>query len=55
VQYLAARSGFDSLVDVLDRLGRGADLERSLREVYGQDYASLAQAWARTLAQERER
>lgn len=55
VQYLAARSGFDSLVDVLDRLGRGTDLERSLREVYGQDYASLAQAWARTLEQERER
>ena len=55
VQYLAARSGFDSLVDVLDRIGRGADTEQALREVYGQGQLELAQAWSRALEQDRER
>jgi len=55
VQYLAGRSGFDSLVEVLDRIGRGADPERALREVYGQGYAALAQAWTRALEQDRAR
>ena len=50
-QYLAARGGYDSLVDVAERLGRGAEPEDALREVYGQGYAELCRAWGRELEQ----
>jgi len=54
-QYLAARSGYDSLVDVAERLGRGAEIEQALREVYGQGYAEIARAWGRELERDRRR
>lgn len=54
-QYLATRSGFDSLVDVVERIGRGAEIEQALRDVYGQGYSELCRAWGRELQQDRRR
>jgi len=54
-QYLSTRSGFDSLVDLVDRLGRGADTDLALREVYGQDYGEICRDWGRSLLAEHER
>jgi tetratricopeptide (TPR) repeat protein len=54
-QYLSTRSGFDSLVHLVDRLGRGADTDQALREVYGQDYGEICRDWGRSLLAEHER
>ena len=51
-QYLSTRSGFDSLVQLVDRLGRGADVDEALREVYGQDYGEICRSWGRSLLAE---
>lgn len=48
-RYLVDRRGFDSVVAVLERLGDGATLDRAMEAVYGEDYASIARAWAGSL------
>ena len=46
VRDLEADRGFHALVDVLERLGRGATAEQALAEVYGEGYAALCRRWA---------
>jgi tetratricopeptide (TPR) repeat protein len=46
VRYLEGRRGFDGLVDLLETLGEGVELESALEEIYGADYATLCQRWA---------
>ena len=54
-QYLSTRSGFDSLVELVERLGGGADTDEALREVYGQDYGEICRDWGRSLLEEHAR
>lgn len=53
-EYLAGRSGFHRLVDLLDELAGGADLDSGMRRTYGMDYASLCRQWRDSLRIERE-
>jgi tetratricopeptide (TPR) repeat protein len=53
--YLSSRSGFDSLVELVDRIGRGAEVNEALREVYGQDYDEICRAWGRGVLAEHDR
>lgn len=52
VQYLESRNGFDGLVRLLDRLGDGRPLDEALRDVYGEELASLRQRWAASVGDE---
>jgi tetratricopeptide (TPR) repeat protein len=54
-QYLSTRSGFDSLVELVERLGSGASTDDALREVYGQDYDEICRDWGRSLLAEQAR
>jgi hypothetical protein len=54
-QYLSTRSGFDSLVELVGRLGSGASTDEALREVYGQDYSEICRDWGRSLLAEHGR
>ena len=54
-QYLSSRSGFDSLVELVDRLGGGVETDEALREVYGQDYGEICRDWGRSLLAEHRR
>jgi tetratricopeptide (TPR) repeat protein len=54
-QYLSTRSGFDSLVELVGRLGAGASTDDALREVYGQDYGEVCKDWGRSLLAEHAR
>jgi tetratricopeptide (TPR) repeat protein len=54
-QYLSTRSGFDSLVELVERLGGGAGTDEALREVYGQDYGEICRDWGRSLLAEHAR
>jgi hypothetical protein len=54
-QYLSTRSGFDSLVELVDRLGGGAGTDEALHEVYGQDYGEICRDWGRRLLAEHAR
>jgi hypothetical protein len=51
-QYLSTRSGFDSLVQLVDQLGSGLDTDEALREVYGQDYGEICRDWGQSLLAE---
>jgi len=53
--FLARRSGYDRLVEVLDRIGRGADPDQALRDVYGQSHGELCKVWGREVQQDLER
>jgi hypothetical protein len=46
VRFLEEERGFHALLDVLERLGRGASLEQGLTEVYGDGYVPLCRRWA---------
>jgi tetratricopeptide (TPR) repeat protein len=46
VRDLEEDRGFHALVDVLERLGAGANLEQALTEVYGEGHAALCRRWA---------
>jgi tetratricopeptide (TPR) repeat protein len=48
-EFLAAERGPDLLVEVLDKLGAGADLDVALRAVYGDDYRGICRRWADAL------
>jgi len=48
-QYLESLRGFEGLVQVLDRLGEGMDIDPALELIYGQEYAALCERWAETL------
>ncbi len=51
---LVERQGFDSLVEVLDQLAQGHDIDAALEHVYGAGYAALLNEWGRSLlAQDR--
>lgn len=50
--FLAAERGFDLLVEVLDRLSRGAGIDAALVAVYGDDYVGVCRRWAETLGRE---
>ena len=54
-QFLSTRSGFDSLVELVDRLGSGDSMDDALREVYGQDYDEICRDWGRSLLAEHGR
>lgn len=45
-QHLEEQSGFDRVVDLLDELGRGAELDTALRSTYGFDYPALCRSWS---------
>jgi tetratricopeptide (TPR) repeat protein len=44
--YLESRRGFSAVVDVLDRLEDGADLDTALKDLYGESYAEICRRWA---------
>jgi tetratricopeptide (TPR) repeat protein len=44
--FLESQRGFDLLVDLLERLGGGADLDTALSATYGADYRTLCRRWA---------
>ena len=46
-RYLESRRGFYGLVDVLQHLGDGEDLDSALVRIYSEGYASLCRRWAR--------
>lgn len=46
VRTLEDERGFHTLVDVLERLGRGAPLEQALTETFGDGYVALCRRWA---------
>ena len=54
-QYLSTRSGFDSLVELVERLGGGTGTDEALHEVYGQDYGEICRDWGRSLLAEHAR
>ena len=46
VRDLEEDRGFHALVDVLERLGAGSNLDQALTEVYGEGHAALCRRWA---------
>jgi len=54
-RYLESLRGFDSLVEVLDHLGAGAEIDEALERVYGDGAAALGQRWAQALRDEGRR
>lgn len=49
-EYLEGRSGFASLVWLLDELGDGKDLEPALTQIFGDGWSGLQRGWRETLA-----
>jgi len=44
-RYLEQRSGFHRVVDLLDELGDGTELDAALERIYGMNYATLCRRW----------
>ena len=47
--YLESRRGFGGLVNLLDLLGDGVELDEAFRRTYGESYADVCRRWARDL------
>ncbi len=45
-RYLESRRGFTVLVDILERIGDGEELDTALEKMYGEPYAGLCRRWA---------
>ena len=48
-RYLEGLRDFQSIVQLLDRMGDGKDLDAALQDVYGVTYGELCRRWARDL------
>ncbi len=46
-RYLESRRGFTVLVDLLERIGEGENLDTALENLYGDTYPGLCRRWAR--------
>lgn len=44
--FLVDRRGFDSLVELLERLGEGSSIDHAMEQVYGMDYVAACRRWA---------
>jgi hypothetical protein len=53
--WLESRGGFHRLVDLLELLGKGEDLDAALGAVYLRSYAELCRDWAEELLEEESR
>jgi len=53
--YLEGRRGLGGLRAVLSNLGEGQDLERSLRDVFGEGYPDICRRWADSLTGDERR
>jgi len=51
-RFLESRSGFRSLVQLLDLLAEGRTIDQALAHLYGEDYAAICRRWAEAVRRE---
>jgi tetratricopeptide (TPR) repeat protein len=54
-EYLVDRRGFSGVLQVLDLLGDGREIDAALEHVYNEGYAEICRRWARTFLSEQRR
>lgn len=50
-RYLESRRGFSAILELLDRLAEGRDVETALRDTFGEGYDEICRHWAEWLAE----
>jgi len=51
-EYLVDRRGFSGVLQVLELLGQGSEIDDALEHMYGEGYAEVCRRWARAFAAE---
>jgi hypothetical protein len=54
-RHLESRRGFRGLIDILEALGQGMDIDAALHDAFGEDYAEVCARWAEEVLEESER
>jgi hypothetical protein len=53
--HLESRRGFPGVIDILEALGRGLDIDEALHDAFGEDYAEICKRWAEEVLEGSER